>query len=114
MALKAEVSIPVALATMTVVYGTYQVALPNLADARTVPAGNAHLASAERTALAASAGVAAAISLIARDSVPFILGGLFAVGLSWMHRAAAHTDPVTGRIARPTLTGRRYTVESAG
>lgn len=113
--MKPEVSIPVAAATMALVYGTYSMALPNLADARTVPAGNGHLAAAERSALLTSVAVAAGVSLVAKDPVPFILGGLFAVGLSWLHRGANAVDPVSGKIAVPGDFGaRRYRVEAEG
>lgn len=111
--LKPEVSVPVALATAAVVYGTYQIALPTLADARSVEADNAHLAGAERAALFVSVGVAGGISLIAKDPTPFILGGLFAVALTWAHRYANQVDPATGRLS---LIGqaKRFVVETAG
>lgn len=111
--LKPEVSIPVALATAAVVYGTYQIALPSIADARSVEADNAHLAGAERAALFVSVGVAGGISLIAKDPTPFILGGMFAVALSWVHRYANQVDPSTGKLSAAGIA-KRYLVEAAG
>lgn len=116
--MRAEVSIPVALATMAVVYATYDLASPPLADVRTIAPGSpgdVMVGNSERTALLTSAGVAAAISLIARDPVPFWFGAGFAVVLSWTHRKARVTDPTTGRVAgQLRLTGSRYQVEASG
>lgn len=111
--MKAEVSIPVALATAAVVYAAYTTALPSLADARSIEPDNGHLASAERQALIISVGIAGGISLIAKDAVPFIVGGLAAVALSWMHRWNNQVDPTTGKPIQSDVA-RRYTVEMAG
>lgn len=111
--MKAEVSIPVALAACAVVYGTYQLALPSLADARSLDADNGHMASAERQALVLSTAVVGGISLLAKDAVPFIVGGLFAVGLSWLHRWNNQVDPTTG-VPMQSGQARRLTVEAAG
>lgn len=109
--LKAEVSIPVALATAAVVYGVYQAALPSFADARSIEADNGHLASAERQALFLAAGVAGGISLLAKDSTPFVVGGMFAVALSWTHRWNNQVDPATNRPLQSDVA-QRYVVEA--
>lgn len=108
--MKADVSIPVALATVAAVYATYSTALPSLADARSLEPDNGHMAAAERQALIISVGVAGGISLIARDATPFIVGGLVAVALSWLHRWNNQVDPVSGRVVQSD-TARRYTVD---
>lgn len=114
--MKPEVSIPVALATAAVVVGVYSHALPSQADQRTLPAGtmgSEFLASSERQALLTSVAVAAGISLIAKDSVPFILGGLLAVGLAWQSRVAREVNPTTNKIdISRNLQGERYTVQA--
>lgn len=97
--LKPEISLPVALATTGTVYGIYQLALPSLADARSVEAGNNDLRSAENQALWVSVAVCGAVSLIAGDPTPFVLGGLTAVALSWLHRHARAIDPASGKPA---------------
>jgi hypothetical protein len=119
--LKAEVSVPVALATGAVVIGTYSVLSPPMADVRTVPTGTpgeAHLAGSERTALLVSAGIAGAISLIAKDPVPFWIGAGLAVALSWIHRYSRAVDPMTSKLPRNgngvQMSGMRYQVEAAG
>jgi type IV secretory pathway TrbD component len=113
--LKAEVSIPVAVGVAALTYGIYQWATPNLAETRTVPPGtngDAMLGSSERVALIASAGLATAVSLIAKDPVPFIVGAGLAVVMSWSHRYARAVDPMTNSL--PRATGERYMVEAAG
>lgn len=114
--LKAEVSIPVALGTAALVWGVYQVALPTLADARRVEPNNSDLASAENTALILAAGVAGGIAILAKDSTPFVVGGLLAVALSWAHRLENQTDSTTQKVwNRDQYTGsRRYVVEAEG
>lgn len=102
--LKPEVSIPVGVATVGVVYAIYQLASPPLAAVRAMDGNGpdgAHLGAAERTALWASVGIAGAISLIAKDPVPFWFGGMVAVGLSWMHRTARVVDPLTSKVPAP-------------
>jgi len=112
---KAEVSIPVALATVGAVWGVYQLALPPMADVRALEPNNPDHASAERTALILSAGVAGGIALLARDATPFIVGGLFAVALSWVHRHCNQINSTTQQLwNRDQFGARRYTVETSG
>jgi hypothetical protein len=120
--LKPEVSIPVALATGAVVIGVYSAMSPTSADQRTVTPGSRgaeFLAGSEKTAFAVSIGVVAAISLIAKDPVPFWVGGGMAVALSWVHRYSREVDPGTGKLAglkagTGALQGTRYEVQVAG
>lgn len=97
--LKPEVSVPVALACGGLVFSIYQMSLPPLADARAVDADNKDLEASERQALWTSTAVCAGVSLIANDPTPFIVGGLMAVGLSWLHRHARLVDPLSGRLS---------------
>jgi len=93
--LKPDQSIMAALATGALVYGIYQMALPPVAAVRNAEAGDIALRDAEREALWIAAGVAGGVSLITGDSAPFIVGGLFAVALSWWHRKSNLIDPGT-------------------
>lgn len=93
MALKMESSIVAGLATGTLVYGIYQMALPNQADIRTLDADNADISRAERVASWTSAGVVAGVSLIAKDPTIFVIGGSIMVGLAWINRHANHVTP---------------------
>lgn len=100
--MKPEVSIPVALATGAVVVGIFQAMTPSNADVRTVPPGSRgadFLAGAERTAFFVSVGTVGAVSLIAKDPVPFWVGGAIACALAWTHRYANQVDPASGRLA---------------
>lgn len=113
--MKAEVSIPVALATAALTWGIYQIALPTLADARRVEPNNGDLKSAENTALILAAGVSGGISILAHDTTPFVVGGLLAVALSWAHRKANHTDSTTQKLwNRDQYIGRRVAVQANG
>ncbi|MGE5827533.1 MAG: hypothetical protein ACM30G_04110 [Micromonosporaceae bacterium] len=113
--LRADISIPVALGTAGVVWGIYQLGLPSLADARAVEPNSADLAAAERQALVMSAAVAGGIALLAGDPTPFVVGGLLAVGLSWLHRHSNMLNSTTQTIwNRDSFGGRRYVVEAEG
>lgn len=103
MALKPEFSIMAGLATATVVYGVYQVAMPSVADVRSLQPQNRDIASAERSASWVSAGVVAGVSLIARDPTIFIIGGVVVIGMAWMHRHANAVHPDTGTASTPRV-----------
>lgn len=96
--MRAEVSIPVALASAALTWGIYNSALPVIADARAVEPNSPDLAKAERAALLLSVGVAAGISILAKDSTPFVVSGLLAVGLSWTHRHANQLNSETQQV----------------
>lgn len=114
------VSIPIALATAGVVVGVHSYMQPSAADQRTVQPNSDQadmLASSERNALYVSIGCVAAISLIAKDPVPFWVGGLMAVALAWSSRVARTVDPATNSlpgVGVGRLQGQRYNVEAAG
>lgn len=120
--MKPEVSIPVALATGAVVVGVFQVMSPSMADVRTVQPGSMgddFLGSAEKNAFAVSVAVVGGISLIARDPIPFVVGGLMACALAWSHRVARQIDPTTGRVAglaagTGSLQGQRLAATAQG
>lgn len=95
--MKAEVSIGVGLATGVLVWSIYTHAMPSLADHRVGDVDDAQADSAERTARWTAAGAVAAISLISKDPVVFMLGGSMVVILSVWHRHANLVDPLTGR-----------------
>lgn len=95
--LKPEMSLMASLAVATVVYATYNNALPPIADARTAQPGNHDLDSAERSAAWISAGVVSAVSLMTRDINIFIIGGAMVIGMSWWHRHANMVNPEIGK-----------------
>lgn len=115
MALRPEVSLPVALATGTVVYTIYNQGLPGQADIRSHGnVGDQTLESVRKQQLWTAAAVVAGISLIAKDATVFIVGGAMAIGLDWMTRANNFTNPLTGRIDVNPLTVERPSEMAAG
>jgi len=97
MALKPEMSILGGLATAGVVYATFQVTLPPVADVKTIEPQNRDIGSSERTATWLSAGLVSGLSLIARDPGIFIIGGLAVIALSYMYKHADQVTPLTGK-----------------
>lgn len=97
MALKPDVSMSVALATGTLVFGIYQVITPSTADIRTVEPGNRDVEASERQATWTAAVAVAGISLITKDPNPFIVGGALVIAMAWSKRHANFVNPLTGR-----------------
>jgi hypothetical protein len=95
--MKAEVSIPVGLATVAMSYGVFQMSLPNIADVRSAPAGDSQIAGAERSATWIAAGLVAGVSLIAKDPTVFAVGGAAVIAFSWHYRHANQVNPATGK-----------------
>lgn len=91
MALKPEASIMTSLAVGAVVYGIHANATPTNADTRSLAPGNRDIQRSERTATWMSAGVVAAISLLAKDPTIFVLGGAMTIAMAWWTR---HSDLV--------------------
>jgi hypothetical protein len=95
--LRPEVSVPVALATATLVYGIFLNATPSIADIRTAEPGNQDISAAERLASWTAAGTVAGISLVAKDPNVFIVGESMVIALAWWHRHANAVNPMTGK-----------------
>ena len=105
MALKAEVGLAVAAATGALVYGIFQVEVPNMADVHAAPAHNPFVSRSVNSA-GWTAGVAVAgISLLAKDPTVFVIGGAFAAYLTWRAKHASMTDPGTGQVTLPPQNG---------
>ncbi|WP_333758791.1 hypothetical protein [Streptomyces sp. ISBFB 2968] len=99
MALKADAEVSIALATSVMAYGAYQIALPSVADVRSLEKGNADVQGAERTAAWVSAGLVSFVALITKSPNTFILGGAVVIAASWMTRHADQVDSVQHRAA---------------
>jgi hypothetical protein len=97
--LKPEASIGVGLATCAVVFAIHSNATPSIADMQSLPAGNTDVDTAERKATYLSAGVVAAISLLAKDPTIFVLGSAAAIAMAWMTRRAVHTESNTAMLS---------------
>lgn len=101
MTMKPEISIPVALATGVLVWSIYQNATPSLVDLRMAPPNDPDVSHANTVAKWTAAGAVAAISLIARDPVVFMVGGAMVVINDWWNRHANAVDPMTGKAVQP-------------
>lgn len=94
---KADVSLGLALATGTVVWGINQAFTPSIADIRSLESNNMDVQSAERAATWLSAAVVAGVSLLAKDPTIFIVGGAMTIAMAWSTRHADQVDTVTKR-----------------
>ena len=93
MGLKPEISVGAGLAVGTLVYAMYDNATPPLADVRSITENNADIDKSERATSWMAAGVVAGVSLIARDPVIFMVGGVMVIGMAWMTRHANAVNP---------------------
>lgn len=95
--MKAEVEVPIALATAVMAYGAYQVALPSTADIRSLEPNNADIQGSERVAAWTAAGLVSVVALVTKSPAVFSLGGLVVIGASWSTRHADQVSNVTKR-----------------
>jgi hypothetical protein len=94
--LEPKASIATSLAVCAIVYGIHTNFTPTVADIQGLPAGNKDIDSSERKATWLSAGVVAAVSLLAKDPTIFILGSGATIALAWMTRQATWTESQSG------------------
>lgn len=97
MALKADSEVSIALATGVLAYGSYQMALPTVADVRSLEKNNADIQGSERVAAWVSAGLVSLVSLITKSPSVFVVGGAVVIAASWMTRHADQVDTVGKR-----------------
>lgn len=90
--LKPNENLMLAAAVGAVVYGTYNIALPTIADTRGLPGSTPDIDKAERTATIASVAVVSGISLLAKSPEVFVVGGLMTIGLAWTYKHASKVD----------------------
>lgn len=100
--MKPEISIPAALATATIVYAVQGRGLPEMANIRANgESGDQIIESVRKQNAWLAAGTVAGISLIARDPVVFIVGGVMVVALDWLTRVNNFTNPLSNRVETP-------------
>jgi hypothetical protein len=97
--LKPEVSLTVGLATATIVYATYNHALPSVADVRVAKPTDPDIGSSRKLAAWTSAAIVASVSLMAKDPTVFVVGGTMVIALDWWYRYADEVDPLLKRAA---------------
>lgn len=105
MALKPEVGLGVAAATVAAVYAIFQVETPAMADIHAAPAHNPFVSRSVTSAGWSAAAVVAGISLLAKDPTIFVVGGAAAAFLTWRAKHAVMTDPGTGQVTLPPQNG---------
>jgi hypothetical protein len=104
MALKPEISLGLAAATATLVWGIFQSHMPSTADTR----ANKNTASVESTRKAATIEclvVVSGISLLAKDPTVFIVGGTMTMMESFIRMHASYVNPATNKVAPATVPG---------
>lgn len=111
MALVPQVSIPVGLATASVVYASFS-QLPTVPDIRATEPMDPDAGGAIKAAAWISAAAVGGVSLIAKDATIFIIGGAMTVALYWWHAHANSWDPINQAVM--TLTGERDMVDGDG
>jgi hypothetical protein len=97
-----KTSLAVGLGTAALVYGIYDLVMPEVTNIRAEEAGDAHVASAEKTARWTSGGAVVGITLITRDTTVFIISAGMVVLLSWAYRHANQVDPTRGNAMMPS------------
>lgn len=90
--LKPNENLMLAATVGAVVYGTYNIALPTIADTRGLPGNVPDVDKAEKTATWASVAVVSGIALLAKSPEVFVVGGLMTIGLAWSYKHASTTD----------------------
>jgi hypothetical protein len=98
MALPAQNSLMVGLATAAVVYGVYQINLPTTAQVRASEPQNQHIDTSRKAATWTAAAIVGGISLLAHDPTVFVIGGATLIFLDFSHRHANATDNVSGNV----------------
>lgn len=95
---KAEISIPIALATSTVAIALYQRGLPSSADIRVGVPGDETIETVRKQNAWLAAGTVSIVSLLTKDPTVFIIGGLTVVAMDVFTRANNWASPVTNKI----------------
>jgi hypothetical protein len=93
--MKPDAEISIALATSVMAYGAYQMALPSVADIRSLEPNNADIQGAERVAAWVAAGGVSLVALLTKSPAVFTLGGATVIAASWMTRHADRVSNVT-------------------
>lgn len=97
MALKVDSEISIALATGVLAYGSYQMALPSMADIRSLEKNNADIQGAERAAAWMAAVLVSGVALLTQSPAVFTVGGAVVIAASWTTRHADAVDTVQKR-----------------
>lgn len=97
--MKPDSEISIALATGVMAYASYQMALPAVADIRTLEPNNKDVQSSERVAAWTAAGLVSLVALLTKSPAVFTVGGAVVVAASWTTRHADQVSSVSGKAA---------------
>jgi hypothetical protein len=97
MALKPDAEISIALATGVMAFATYQIALPPVADIRSLEPNNKDIQGAERLAAWTAGGLVSLVALLTKSPSVFMVGGLTVIVSSWSARHADQVSTVSKR-----------------
>jgi hypothetical protein len=109
-----KTSLAVGLGTAALVYGVYDLIMPEVVNIRAADANDGHVASAEKAARWTSAGAVVGMTLISRDTVVFIIGAGMVVALSWAYRHANVVDPDRGNALLPSSASMVHRSDNVG
>jgi len=104
MALKPEVSLGLAAATATLVWGIFQSHMPPTADVRAND-NNAAVESTRKVATIECMVIVSGLSILAKDPNIFIVGGTMTAIESFIRMHASYTDPATNSVPVPAVAG---------
>jgi hypothetical protein len=93
--MKPDAEVSIALATGVMAYGAYQLALPSMADIRSLEPNNKDIQSSERVAAWTAAGLVSLVALLTKSPAVFSVGGLVVIASSWTTKHADKVSNVT-------------------
>jgi hypothetical protein len=103
MALKPEISLPVAIGTGALVWAIYNMNMPKLADVKATPEEvpgqtAAPITGARRVSTAEAVAIVAGVSLLSHDPTVFVIGGAMVVFFDFSYRHANAQNAATGSV----------------
>jgi hypothetical protein len=96
--LKPSESVMVGVAGVAVVYGIYQINMPNMTEVHGAKPHNQSVASSQKKAMWGSAATVGALFLLTKDATVFTLGGLMFLYEEWTYRHANAVHPGSGKV----------------
>lgn len=88
----------VGVAGVAVVYGLYQLNMPNMTEVHGAKPHNESVSSSQKKAMWGSAATVGALFLLTKDATVFTLGGLMFLYEEWSYRHANAVHPMSGKV----------------
>jgi hypothetical protein len=109
-----KTSLAVGLGTAALVYGVYDLIMPEVVNIRAADSNDAHVAAAEKAARWTSGGLVIGLTLITRDTTVFIIPAVMVIALSWGYRHANLVDPARGNVMLPSSASMVHNNDTVG